>query len=76
MLVLSRKPGERIILRNDQTGEEIDLTTVRIGPNSVRLGINAPRHWNIFRQELEGDALAVIGGAGSRPEDAAEAATA
>lgn len=76
MLVLSRKPGERIILRNDQTGEEIDLTTVRIGPNSVRLGIDAPQHWNIFRQELAVDALAVIGGAGSRPEAAAEAATA
>jgi carbon storage regulator len=47
MLVLSRKPGERILI-----GEGIAVTVVRIGPNTVRLGIDAPRTMNIVRDEL------------------------
>lgn len=47
MLVLSRKPGERILI-----GEDIAVTIVRIGPNTVRLGIDAPRDMNIVREEL------------------------
>ena len=42
MLVLSRKPGERILI-----GDEVSVTIVRIGPNTVRLGIDAPRSMNI-----------------------------
>lgn len=47
MLVLSRKPGERFSIGND-----IWVTIVRIGPNSVRVGIDAPGHLNIVREEL------------------------
>ena len=47
MLVLSRKSGERIHI-----GDNITLTIVRIGPNNVRLGIDAPRELNIVREEL------------------------
>jgi len=47
MLVLSRKPGERILI-----GDNISITIVRIGPNNVRLGIDAPRELNIVREEL------------------------
>ena len=47
MLVLSRKPGERILI-----GEDVAITIVRIGPNNVRLGIEAPREMNIVREEL------------------------
>ena len=47
MLVLSRKPGERVLI-----GENVSVTIVRIGPNSVRLGIDAPRDLNIVREEL------------------------
>ena len=47
MLVLSRKSGERIHI-----GENITVTIVRIGPNNVRLGIDAPRELNIVREEL------------------------
>jgi carbon storage regulator len=47
MLVLSRKPGERILI-----GDSVAVTIVRIGPNSVRLGIDAPRDMNIVREEL------------------------
>ena len=51
MLVLSRKPGERILI-----GDDITVTVVRIGPNSVRVGIDAPREKVIVREELYGGA--------------------
>lgn len=47
MLVLSRKPGEKI-----RIGDDITITIVRIGPATVRLGIDAPRELNIVRDEL------------------------
>ena len=47
MLVLSRKPGERILI-----GDDVAVTIVRIGPNTVRLGIDAPKNLNIVREEL------------------------
>lgn len=47
MLVLSRKPGERIFI-----GDQVAVTIVRIGPNTVKLGIEAPREMNIVREEL------------------------
>lgn len=48
MLVLSRKPGERIMI-----GDDVTVTIVRIGPNNVRIGIEAPRTMNIVREELQ-----------------------
>lgn len=47
MLVLSRKQGERIRIGND-----VRITIVRIGPNAVRVGIEAPEDLNIVREEL------------------------
>ena len=47
MLVLSRKTGEKI-----RIGDNVTVTIVRIGPNNVRLGIEAPRDLNIVREEL------------------------
>jgi carbon storage regulator len=47
MLVLSRKPGERILI-----GDNVTVTIVRIGPNTVKLGIDAPKELNIVREEL------------------------
>lgn len=47
MLVLSRKPGEKILI-----GDQVAVTVVRIGPNTVRIGIEAPRNMNIVREEL------------------------
>ncbi len=47
MLVLSRKSGERILI-----GDDVAITVVRIGPNSVRIGIEAPKSMNIVREEL------------------------
>ncbi len=47
MLVLSRKPGEKILI-----GDNVTITIVRIGPNTVRIGVEAPRDMNIVREEL------------------------
>ncbi len=47
MLVLSRKPGERILI-----GDDVTITVVRVGMNSVRIGIEAPPNVNIVREEL------------------------
>ena len=47
MLVLSRKVNERI-----QIGDEITITVVRVSSGSVRIGIEAPNHFSILRDEL------------------------
>lgn len=47
MLVLSRKPSERIWI-----GSDICIEVVRIGQCNVRLAIDAPRDLNVVRQEL------------------------
>ncbi len=47
MLVLSRKPGEVI-----RVGDDVSITIVRIGPNTVRIGIEAPKSMNIVREEI------------------------
>ena len=61
MLVLSRKPGERILI-----GDNVTVTIVRIGPNNVRIGIDAPREMNIVREELCSDARSVAAAAAGR----------
>jgi len=47
MLVLSRKTGERIHI-----GEDVVVTIVQIGPNNVRVGIDAPKEMAIVREEI------------------------
>jgi carbon storage regulator len=47
MLVLSRKPGEKILI-----GDKISITVVRIAPGIVRIGIDAPDGLPILREEL------------------------
>jgi carbon storage regulator len=67
MLVLSRKPGERILI-----GPDVKITVIRIGPNSVRIGIDAPGHLNIVREELcfDDHGAAIVGSGGE--EDASQ----
>lgn len=48
MLVLSRKPGEVIVLPQC----EVTITIIDIQPNRVRLGINAPLHVDVYREEV------------------------
>jgi carbon storage regulator len=47
-LVLSRKVGEVICI-----GDNIRITTVRIGRDRVRYGIECPKEINIVREELQ-----------------------
>lgn len=46
-IVITRRVGEEIDI-----GDNIKITVVRIGPETVRLGITAPRDVNIVRSEL------------------------
>jgi carbon storage regulator len=48
MLVLSRQPGEKILI-----GDNIEITVVGISGGKVKIGIEAPRTVNIKRKELE-----------------------
>ena len=59
MLVLSRKESERIRL-----GDSIVVTIVRVSGDKVRLGIEAPPHVLVLRDELKalpGEVAAVEG---------------
>jgi carbon storage regulator len=47
MLILSRRVEQVIYI-----GDDIEIIVTRIGPNSVRIGIKAPKHINIARKEL------------------------
>jgi carbon storage regulator len=47
MLVLSRKPGQKVVI-----GEDITVTIVAVMGNKVRLGIEAPDHIRVLRNEL------------------------
>lgn len=47
MLVLSRKPGEKIHIDTD-----ITITVVEVVGNRVKIGIEAPGHIAILRGEL------------------------
>jgi len=47
MLVLNRKKNQSIVI-----GNHIEVKVLKIGPNFVELGINAPQSYSIFRQEI------------------------
>ena len=47
MLVLSRKPSQRILI-----GKDVAITIVRIDRNQVRIGVEAPAGVTILRDEL------------------------
>jgi carbon storage regulator len=47
MLVLSRKQGERIVI-----GDNIVITVVSLDYGRVRLGIEAPREVEVWREEM------------------------
>jgi len=64
MLVLTRRPGEQIVI-----GNGIRVTVVSVGPGRVKIGIEAPPDVRIDRQEVHDriqqeqatDVLAVVG---------------
>ena len=47
MLVLSRRPGESVVL-----GEDITITVLEVRGDVVRVGIDAPRSLKVHRAEL------------------------
>ncbi|MGR6546075.1 carbon storage regulator CsrA [Paenibacillus tundrae] len=47
MLVLSRKKGESIVIQ-----DHIEVTVLAVEGDTVKLGISAPTHIDIFRQEV------------------------
>ena len=49
MLVLTRKKGEALII-----GDDIKVTLLKVkGGNSIRIGVEAPKHISIRREEVE-----------------------
>lgn len=47
MLVLTRKPGEKIFI-----GDNISVTVVEAKGDSIRLAVDAPREVKIYRGEI------------------------
>jgi carbon storage regulator len=47
MLILSRKVGERVAI-----GDDVVITILDVKGSQVRLGIEAPAHTSVHRQEI------------------------
>jgi carbon storage regulator len=47
MLILARRPGERVVI-----GEDVLVTVMEISGQTVRLGITAPQGLPIYREEI------------------------
>jgi carbon storage regulator len=47
MLILTRRPGERVVI-----GDEILVTVMGVSGHTVRLGIAAPEGVPIYREEI------------------------
>lgn len=47
MLVITRKPGERICL-----GDDVTVTVLEISGSTVRIGIEAPAEIPVYRHEI------------------------
>ena len=47
MLIITRKPGEKIML-----GDDIAVEVIEVSGSSVRLGIAAPRELPVYREEI------------------------
>ncbi len=47
MLILTRKVGEKL-----KIGEEIDVVILGVKGNQVRIGIQAPNHISVHREEI------------------------
>lgn len=47
MLVLTRQPGESVVI-----GDSVTVTVISVEGERVKLGITAPKEMNIYREEL------------------------
>jgi len=47
MLILTRRVGETVMI-----GDDVTVTVLGVKGNQVRVGINAPRHVAVHREEI------------------------
>jgi carbon storage regulator len=47
MLILTRRVGEAVTI-----GEEVTVTVLEVKGNQVRIGIKAPKHVSVHREEI------------------------
>ncbi|MBM7690889.1 carbon storage regulator [Peribacillus deserti] len=47
MLILTRKTGESI-----QIGSDIEIKVISVSGDQIKIGIEAPKHIDVFRKEL------------------------
>ena len=47
MLILTRRVGETVMI-----GDEVTITVLGVKGNQVRIGINAPKHVAVHREEI------------------------
>lgn len=54
MLVLTRYPGQRIVIGNDFEDPEknVEVTILNVRGEQVRLGVKAPKEIAVHRQEI------------------------
>ena len=63
MLVLTRKPGERLVI-----GDNIVITVVEVKGDNIRIGIDAPREVKVYRGEIY-DAIVAENRQAALPKD-------
>jgi carbon storage regulator len=71
MLVLTRKPGQSIMI-----GDGVEVQVLSVAGEKVRLGITAPRDVSIFRNEVYDRIASESGSGGDEEDDDANAAVA
>ncbi len=47
MLILTRRAGETLMI-----GDEVSITVLGVKGNQVRIGVNAPKHVSVHREEI------------------------
>lgn len=47
MLILTRRVGEALMV-----GDEVTVTVLGVKGNQVRIGVNAPKHVSVHREEI------------------------
>ena len=47
MLIITRRPGEKVML-----GDDVVIEVIEVSGSSVRIGIDAPKSVRVYREEL------------------------